>query len=69
MRIKSLTRVFKSFDLFGESASFTFESGSQKYNSVIGATISLIVFLFVTLQAAEKYEVLISRGDTNHQSH
>ena len=69
MRFKSLTRVFKSFDLFGETASFTFERGSQKYNSVIGATISLLVFSSVALQAAEKYEVLISRGDTNHQAH
>ena len=69
MKLKSITRVFKIFDLFGETANFTFDGGSQKYNSVIGTVLSLLVFAAVSLQTAEKYAILIDRGDTNHQVH
>ena len=59
MILKKIGRVFKRFDLFGETASFTFDNGSQKYNSLIGTILSIFIFAAVCLQALGKYTVMV----------
>ena len=66
MKLKAISKYFKIFDMFGETSGFTFENGSKKYNSVIGAILSLLVLTAVAFQSAEKYDILISRSDTNY---
>ena len=67
MQLSKISKYFKMFDLYGESVGFTIDNGNRKYNSVIGAALSILVFAAVALQSIEKYGVLVTRGDTNHQ--
>ena len=67
MGLSSLSKYFKIFDLYGESVGFTIDNGNRKYNSVIGALLSVVVLAAVASQSVEKYDVLRSRGDTNYQ--
>ena len=67
MRLSAISRYFKIFDLYGESVGFTIDNGNRKYNSVIGAALSIVVFAAVVSQSIEKFGILVSKGDTNHQ--
>ena len=49
MKIYTLCRNFKVFDMFGQTVGFTFENGSKKYNSVTGAILSIFVLCAVFL--------------------
>ena len=67
MGLGTISKYFKIFDLYGESVGFTIDNGNRRYNSVIGALLSVVVLAAVASQSVEKYEVLRSRGDTNYQ--
>ena len=67
MHLSAVSKYFKIFDLYGESAGFTIDNGNRKYNSVIGAALSIVVFAAVVSQSIEKFGVLVTKGDTNHQ--
>ena len=67
MGVKSVTKYFKMFDLYGESVGFTIDKGNEKYRTVIGAVLSIVVLAAVASQSIVKFEVLVNRSDTNYQ--
>ena len=67
MGLGTISKYFKIFDLYGESVGFSFEDGNAKFKSVIGAVLSIVVLAAVAIQSVEKFDVLVSRGDTNYQ--
>ena len=62
---KSVSSLFKRLDIFGQQLSFTID-GEEKYQTVLGAVLSICVLLLVLIQFSQKLDVLINKEDTNH---
>ena len=62
---KSVTNLFKRLDIFGQQLSFTID-GEEKYQTVLGAVLSICVLLLVLIQSSQKLEILVYKEDTNH---
>ena len=62
---KSVSSLFKRLDIFGQQLSFTID-GEEKYQTVLGAALSICVLVLVLIQFSQKLDVLINKEDTNH---
>ena len=62
-KIVHVCDIFKRFDTFGESVSFTVKDGKTKYNTYLGAFVSLCVYFVLIIYAYKKLTFLVSYQD------
>ena len=62
---KSVTSLFKRLDVYGQQLSFTID-GEERYQTVLGAVLSICVLVLVLIQFSQKLEILVYKEDTNH---
>ena len=59
----SLMKIYKRFDIFGQSVSFNVD-GRETVTSCMGATLSLLVAFVTIAYAWTRLNVLLELGDT-----
>ena len=65
--MEQLVDKFKDLDLFGQGVNLTVK-GKDTYRTCFGALLALQIYLTVFLYGFNKYDLLINRQDTSHQS-
>ena len=56
-------KVLMKIDLFGESADFSINN-ERTYRSNCGAALSFVIILIVLIYGAQRFRVMLERGDT-----
>ena len=62
-----VARLFTQIDIFGERVEFDIK-GAGTVKSVFGAILSLIIFVFITAYAANKFNIMKDRDGTDYQT-
>ena len=63
--LNSISKAITSADRYGESVHFEIQ-GSDSHKSILGALISIIIFIFCIGFAINKFMIMIQFGDTTY---
>ena len=64
----TISRKFMTFDLFAKNTSFR-ENGRDSFQSILGAFVSVLIFIPVLAYGFRKCDILINRADTIYSSY
>ena len=58
-----VSSTFKRADIFGQGLTFTVD-GNEKYPSVFGAFVSMVIFVALLMYGTNKFKVMLDHDDT-----
>ena len=59
-------KIMKSIDIFGDSINFSAKDGERSYKTCVGAFVTLLLFILLSLYSTKRFIIMINRDDTKY---